>query len=91
MLTSKYSKLIFLALLASGALAHHDNEQEHFEQGDGTVKEQWTQKYGAQIDLSFSGPLSYAHVPYTKCLDDSTVSVPTNIPFSIRIIMRLKD
>lgn len=37
-------------------------------------QELWTQKYGAQGDLGFSGPLSFSHLPYTRCLEQpSTV------------------
>ena len=30
----------------------------------------WDEKYGMQIDQTFSGPLSFSHLPYTRCLDD---------------------
>lgn len=70
-----FSIVFTLSLLAAGTLAHHDNEQEHFQANDALVKEQWAVKYGKQVDLTFSGPLSYAHLPYTRCLDDTTVSV----------------
>jgi agmatinase len=33
-------------------------------------KEPWAVKYGAQIDLGYTGLLSYSHLPYTHCLDD---------------------
>ncbi|KAL5636651.1 hypothetical protein ACGC1H_000567 [Rhizoctonia solani] len=29
----------------------------------------WAKKYGTQFDMSFSGPLSFAHLPYSKCLE----------------------
>ncbi|KAJ1308970.1 hypothetical protein OPQ81_004653 [Rhizoctonia solani] len=29
----------------------------------------WAKKYGAQFDMAFSGPLSFAHLPYSKCLE----------------------
>ncbi|CAE6479299.1 unnamed protein product [Rhizoctonia solani] len=29
----------------------------------------WAEKYGTQFDLTFSGPLSFAHLPYSKCLE----------------------
>ncbi|KAJ7180685.1 arginase family-domain-containing protein [Mycena filopes] len=32
--------------------------------------EPWTSKFGPQIDLGYSGPLSFSHLPYTRCLDD---------------------
>ena|ERR1700748_59801 len=34
--------------------------------------EPWTSKYGKQVDLPFSGPLSYSHLPQHKCLEDAS-------------------
>ncbi|TRM59893.1 hypothetical protein BD626DRAFT_506782 [Schizophyllum amplum] len=34
--------------------------------------EPWTSKYGAQTDLPYSGPLSFGHMPYTRCLEDAS-------------------
>ena len=42
--------------------------------------EEWTKRYGAQSDLSFSGPLSMMHLPYARCLEDSSK------PFDIAIL-----
>jgi len=42
--------------------------------------EPWTSKFGPQIDLPFSGPLSFAHLPYTKCLEDASR------PFNLAIL-----
>ncbi|KAF9486490.1 Arginase/deacetylase [Pholiota conissans] len=39
----------------------------------------WTEKYGPQIDSSFSGPLSFSHLPYARCLD----SVDTNFDIAV--------
>ena len=36
------------------------------------AEEPWTSKYGPQIDLPFTGPLSFAHLPYSRCLDDAS-------------------
>lgn len=33
-------------------------------------QEPWAAKYGSQTDLGYTGPLSYSHLPYTRCLDD---------------------
>ncbi|KAK0222265.1 arginase deacetylase [Armillaria fumosa] len=38
------------------------------------LDEPWSVKYGAQNDLGFSGILSYAHLPYYKCLEDASHS-----------------
>jgi hypothetical protein len=32
----------------------------------------WGEKYGAQYDQPFSGPLSFSHLPYALCLQDET-------------------
>ncbi|ESK84087.1 agmatinase [Moniliophthora roreri MCA 2997] len=29
----------------------------------------WQEKYGPQMDLSFTGPLSFSHLPYVRCLE----------------------
>lgn len=39
--------------------------------------ETWLSKYGPQIDQTFSGPLSFSHLPYSRCLED--VSTPFDI------------
>lgn len=46
----------------------------------GLSEEPWTSKYGAQNDLGYSGPLSFSHFNYKKCLEDASV------PFDIGII-----
>ncbi|KAF9021453.1 Arginase/deacetylase [Hymenopellis radicata] len=42
--------------------------------------EPWTAKYGAQVDLGYTGPLSFSHFPYARCLEDASQ------PFDIGII-----
>jgi agmatinase len=32
--------------------------------------ETWSEKYGAQYDLPFSGPLAFSHLPYVRCLEN---------------------
>ncbi|KAJ7726678.1 hypothetical protein DFH07DRAFT_896448 [Mycena maculata] len=34
--------------------------------------EEWSKKYGDQHDLSYTGPLSFMHLPYAKCLEDAS-------------------
>lgn len=41
--------------------------QETLNQADHVT---WLEKYGQQIDQPFSGPLSFSHLPYTRCLED---------------------
>lgn len=30
----------------------------------------WSEKYGSQDDLAFTGPLAFSHLPYFRCLED---------------------
>lgn len=39
---------------------------------DPTQSNEWLRKYGAQIDQPFSGPLAFSHLPYSRCLEDSS-------------------
>ena len=32
----------------------------------------WLEKYGKQVDQVFSGPLSFSHLPYSRCLEDES-------------------
>ncbi|KAI0256999.1 hypothetical protein BJV78DRAFT_1159464, partial [Lactifluus subvellereus] len=32
--------------------------------------ETWSEKYSAQPDLGFTGPLAFSHLPYARCLQD---------------------
>ncbi|KAF7360117.1 hypothetical protein MVEN_00740100 [Mycena venus] len=57
-------------LLALQLVAAH---QYHFHTPVVDVEsEEWHIKYGDQHDLSYTGPLSYMHLPYTKCLEDAS-------------------
>ncbi|KAF9451405.1 Arginase/deacetylase [Macrolepiota fuliginosa MF-IS2] len=40
----------------------------------------WLEKYGPQIDQTFSGPLSFSHLPYHRCLEKE------DVPFDIGIL-----
>lgn len=48
---------------------------------DNLKNEQWTKKYGHQTDLPFSGPQSesFAHLSYTRCLDEVNHLEPFDI------------
>lgn len=39
----------------------------------------WAEKYGSQYDSTFSGPLSFSHLPYARCLE-------TNDNFDIAVL-----
>ncbi|TCD68086.1 hypothetical protein EIP91_011539 [Steccherinum ochraceum] len=65
------SSFLLCALSLSGALAH--DEQTPLTSPDSqTEQNEWVQKYGGQIDQMFSGPLSFSHLPYAKCLEDAS-------------------
>jgi agmatinase len=57
--------LITFALLAS-ALPHRSRDTGT---QTSSLPLTWAEKYGPQFDLAYSGPLSFAHLPYSKCLD----------------------
>ncbi|KAF9245905.1 arginase deacetylase [Melanogaster broomeanus] len=59
--------IIALACLPA-VLAH----QQHPFTDSSPQPEQWVEKYGRQIDLGYSGPLSYSHLPYRRCLEDAS-------------------
>jgi hypothetical protein len=40
----------------------------------------WLEKYGPQIDQTFSGPLSFSHLPYHRCLENE------DIPFDVALL-----
>jgi agmatinase len=39
-------------------------------QQDPSSSETWEEKYGAQPDFAFTGPLAFSHLPYIRCLED---------------------
>ncbi len=39
---------------------------------DPSSSETWAEKYGAQPDLAFTGPLAFSHLPYIRCLEDAS-------------------
>jgi agmatinase len=84
------SGLFFLALCSGFVDAHkreHGNSiQNPFIYGPGFIKETapkeptWLEKYGPQIDQTFSGPLSFSHLPYHRCLENE------DVPFDIALL-----
>ncbi|KAG5639570.1 hypothetical protein H0H81_012241 [Sphagnurus paluster] len=53
---------VLLAVFVSLVSAHQQPLSEE--------KPTWMSKYGAQRDQPFSGPLSFAHLPYDRCLEN---------------------
>ncbi|KAJ7108788.1 hypothetical protein C8R44DRAFT_834142 [Mycena epipterygia] len=58
---------LLLALPFVGAHIHH----KHAIVAD-VASEEWFKKYGDQHDLAYTGPLSFMHLPYAKCLEDAS-------------------
>lgn len=51
----------------------------------------WLDKYDQQWDLTFSGPLSFEHLPYTRCLVDKSAQFDIAIlgmPFDNKVTFR---
>ncbi|KAF5371805.1 hypothetical protein D9758_003456 [Tetrapyrgos nigripes] len=80
--------LVFLALLTGFAQPHFHDARDQipmtadaiFSAAIDVSKEPWTSKYGPQSDLGFSGPLSFSHLEYKRCLEDAS------LPFDIGLI-----
>ncbi len=69
---------ISLAILTPVVVSQHSKPQLSL--GDVESKnEQWATKYGHQVDLPFAGPQSFAHLTYTRCLDDVNHLEPFDI------------
>lgn len=74
-----YPILITLAVLqlATAQQVHYHESADELEQ---FTSEEWAKKYGKQFDQTFSGPLSFSHLTYERCLEDRTT------PFDIAIL-----
>ncbi|KAF9002945.1 Arginase/deacetylase [Cyathus striatus] len=76
--------LIIALLTLSAAVNGHQSDAQYRLSSIGNVidisEEPWTSKYGAQNDLGYTGPLSFSHLPYTRCLEDASK------PFDIGLI-----
>ncbi|KAF8167412.1 hypothetical protein B0H34DRAFT_681784 [Crassisporium funariophilum] len=79
-----------LAPLANAHLHHEAHEQIHFGQA-AVAGQTWMEKYGPQIDQTFSGPLSFSHLPYFRCLNEEEVDFDIAIlgmPFDTAVTYR---
>jgi agmatinase len=61
--------LVFLQALRS--CAHRQSPFDDARRDGFTSSETWKEKYGAQPDLLFTGPLAFSHLPYFRCLEDA--------------------
>src|SRR6266404_836080 len=60
------AKAVFLGVLQ----ALHSSAQAQAVLGDSSKS--WSEKYGPQFDLAYTGPLSFSHLPYFRCLEDAS-------------------
>ncbi|KAA1467790.1 Arginase/deacetylase [Dentipellis sp. KUC8613] len=68
------SAFVVCGILASSVLAHL-HEQAVLERAHTHAQEKtqtWLEKYGQQNDLGYTGPLSFSHLDYARCLEDDT-------------------
>ncbi|KAJ3557113.1 hypothetical protein NM688_g1647 [Phlebia brevispora] len=53
--------------------------------------DEWLKKYGPQIDQPFSGPLSFSHLTYSRCLEDASATFDIAVlgmPFDTAVTYR---
>ncbi|KAH8829845.1 Arginase/deacetylase [Flagelloscypha sp. PMI_526] len=63
--------LFTLLILATTSWAHqHAFQATNAAARQSIANEPYFAKYGEQNDMSFTGPLSFAHLPYSRCLSD---------------------
>ncbi|KAM5531716.1 hypothetical protein V8D89_014636 [Ganoderma adspersum] len=73
---------------------HHDHVQvplEDFAQPSSAGSQTWLEKYGKQVDQVFSGPLSFSHLPYSRCLEDESAQFDValiGMPFDTAVSYR---
>jgi agmatinase len=72
---------VLLVALHWQALPSCAHRQHHFNDAvpsdtsvrqESSSSETWAEKYGAQPDLAFTGPLAFSHLPYIRCLEDTS-------------------
>ncbi|KAJ7735750.1 arginase family-domain-containing protein [Mycena metata] len=64
--------MFVVLLLAVAFVAAHQQHSNAPVTSPDVESEEWFKKYGDQHDLKYTGPLSYMHLPYTKCLEDAS-------------------
>jgi len=84
---------LFVLAFVGGVISQQNHMQNGGSMSDIDDNELWTKKYGKQIDQTFSGPLSFSHLYYTRCLDDVNHASPFDIailgmPFDTAVTYR---
>ncbi|KZT74972.1 Arginase/deacetylase [Daedalea quercina L-15889] len=89
---------LVLLFSASLILAHEHHDQIPFDEFaspatgyDHADSDAWLKKYGKQIDQVFSGPLSFSHLPYSRCLEDTSTEFDIAVlgmPFDTAVTYR---
>jgi agmatinase len=80
-----------LHLLVSALATFAYTEQAILDDSAPPSSEAWLTKYGAQIDQPFSGPLSFSHLPYNRCLEQEGLPLGVallGIPFDTAVTYR---
>jgi agmatinase len=68
-------RLVVLTIcLSSTSFAHRNHDQVHLKSDHSrpVTGPTWLEKYGPQIDQTFSGPLSFSHLQYVRCLQEES-------------------
>lgn len=83
--------LLAALLQVTSALGHRAHDEGVQDVLSAPLKEEYASKYGPQIDLPFTGPLSFAHLPYSRCLDEPSTSFDIavlGLPFDTAVSYR---
>jgi agmatinase len=88
-------RTLAVAAVSLGSWAHQqhaldDHDQTFFQESQEGSKT-WLEKYGPQFDQPFSGPLSFSHLPYFRCLENVEASFDIAIlgmPFDTAVSYR---
>jgi len=89
LLSAAHQQQTHLADTTRDSGANHDDVPPSQQHRD--PSETWSEKYGAQLDLVFTGPLAFSHLPYFRCLEDDTLSFDIallGMPFDTTVTYR---
>ena len=85
----RLNKALSLFVLIASSLAHSIHDQVHYQSSPRGPT--WVEKYGPQIDQPFSGPLSFSHLPYVRCLQEESTDFDIavlGLPFDTAVSYR---